>query len=118
MRSRCTECREWATHRTRCATHHKSYLAGPAYAAYSARRAAVARGTNGAATLRAAARTAGFVRCATCLYEFLASAVDIDHIVPLSRGGEDVDGNVQILCRGCHSRKTAQDMDYSSCTPF
>lgn len=29
----------------------------------------------------------------------------IDHIKPLSRGGEHVDSNCQTLCRGCNTRK-------------
>lgn len=32
-----------------------------------------------------------------------------DHIVPLSQGGADVDDNIQCLCSGCHSIKTAVD---------
>ncbi len=28
---------------------------------------------------------------------------------PLSLGGEDVDGNVQVLCHGCHALKTRED---------
>ncbi|WP_102923928.1 HNH endonuclease [Streptomyces noursei] len=37
---------------------------------------------------------------------FPASAVDVDHVRPLSLGGTDTDGNVQVLCRGCHALKT------------
>jgi 5-methylcytosine-specific restriction protein A len=35
--------------------------------------------------------------------------VDIDHVLPLSKGGEDVDSNVQPLCKACHKAKTAID---------
>ena len=34
---------------------------------------------------------------------------DIDHIIPLSRGGSDDVGNLQALCPGCHRKKTDQD---------
>ncbi|MCB5907700.1 HNH endonuclease [Streptomyces pinistramenti] len=47
--------------------------------------------------------------CGWCLATFAAWAVDIDHVRPLSLGGEDVDGNVQVLCRGCHALKTATE---------
>ena len=32
---------------------------------------------------------------------------EVDHMVPLSRGGADAEGNVQRLCRRCHRAKTA-----------
>lgn len=44
---------------------------------------------------------------------------ELDHTVPLFKGGEDTEANCQILCispdgktPGCHERKTAQDMGY------
>ena len=33
---------------------------------------------------------------------------DIDHIVPLERGGTNEPNNLQALCHSCHSRKTAK----------
>ncbi|MFI9721514.1 HNH endonuclease [Streptomyces sp. NPDC052396] len=59
--------------------------------------------------MRKAARRAGYVRCAKCRLSFLASAVDVDHITPLSLGGEDVPENTQFLCRPCHKMKTRAD---------
>jgi 5-methylcytosine-specific restriction protein A len=34
------------------------------------------------------------------------AAVDVDHILPRSQGGQDVLENLQGLCHACHSRKT------------
>ena len=34
---------------------------------------------------------------------------DIDHIIPLSLGGSEEDGNLQALCPGCHRKKTDQE---------
>jgi 5-methylcytosine-specific restriction protein A len=55
--------------------------------------------------------------CARCLRQALPSAMDIDHITPLFKGGQDVDENVQVLCRLCHRTKTNEDMG-SSVPPF
>ncbi|MFI8810261.1 MULTISPECIES: HNH endonuclease [unclassified Streptomyces] len=49
--------------------------------------------------------------------DFPADGVDVDHVRPLSRGGEDVDSNVQVLCHGCHQLKTATEFGGAS-TPF
>nr|WP_267883707.1 HNH endonuclease signature motif containing protein [Streptomyces bikiniensis] len=38
--------------------------------------------------------------------DFPADAVDVDHVRPLSMGGTDTDGNVQVLCRRRHRLKT------------
>jgi 5-methylcytosine-specific restriction endonuclease McrA len=35
--------------------------------------------------------------------------LDVDHIVPRSRGGTDNIENLQTLCRNCHRRKTLVD---------
>lgn len=34
---------------------------------------------------------------------------DVDHIIPREQGGEDSEENLQGMCHGCHSRKTAQE---------
>jgi 5-methylcytosine-specific restriction protein A len=47
----------------------------------------------------------------------LASALDVDHIRPIAHGGEDVDENVQALCRPCHKLKTRTDFGFAN-TPF
>lgn len=82
------------------------------------RRVVIARGTDAAARMRSRIRAAGFAKCARCGLEILASAIDVDHIVPLYKGGEDIDGNVQPLCRAvCHKAKTRVDMSWST-APF
>lgn len=39
----------------------------------------------------------------------LRVAVEVDHIVPLSKGGPDDDTNRQSLCKPCHKDKTRAD---------
>jgi 5-methylcytosine-specific restriction protein A len=37
-------------------------------------------------------------------------ATEVDHIVPVARGGALLDwDNLQSMCHGCHSRKTASE---------
>jgi 5-methylcytosine-specific restriction enzyme A len=46
-------------------------------------------------------------RCAECLRNGrLAAAVEVDHIIPLRRGGTDDVRNLQGLCHDCHAAKT------------
>lgn len=39
-------------------------------------------------------------------------ATELDHVVALVNGGEDVEENRQGLCGPCHEAKTARDMGY------
>lgn len=41
-------------------------------------------------------------RCRRCS---TTSNLSIDHIIPVLAGGDDGDGNLQVLCRPCNSRK-------------
>ena len=49
--------------------------------------------------------------CQHCLTEGrITSAIDVDHIIPLSAQGNRLDlSNLQSLCRACHRTKTSQD---------
>jgi 5-methylcytosine-specific restriction protein A len=109
MRTRCLDCRGWATHGGRCALHHADYNARRSVKSHAKRRAAIARGNNAAAKLRRLVRKAVGAECAVCRGWYLPSMVDIDHIKPLALGGEDVEENVQALCKSCHKAKTAMD---------
>lgn len=45
--------------------------------------------------------------CRACLKRGIESPADeVDHIVPLSRGGSDTRANKQSLCVPCHAAKT------------
>ena len=39
-----------------------------------------------------------------------AAATQVDHVIPKRRGGKDSIKNLQGLCGGCHSRKTATEL--------
>jgi 5-methylcytosine-specific restriction protein A len=36
-------------------------------------------------------------------------ATDVDHVIPLSQGGDDSPENLQSMCHSCHSRKTQRE---------
>jgi tellurite resistance protein len=42
-------------------------------------------------------------RCAECQ---ATSYLEFDHIIPVARGGSNMDANVQLLCRMCNSKKS------------
>lgn len=113
----CIDCGEQATHRGRCVAHHAEYESRPAVRSRRVRRERLATGNDAANRLRKIMRRSGMVDCAKCPSSVFASAADVDHIVPLAHGGEDVDDNVQILCRSCHKAKTRLDFAFSN-TPF
>lgn len=35
---------------------------------------------------------------------------ELDHVIPLYIGGEDIESNCQILCSECHRNKTKSDL--------
>ncbi|MET9425661.1 HNH endonuclease signature motif containing protein [Streptomyces sp. NPDC006540] len=64
--------------------------------------------------MRKALNNAGRGTCARCGISYLASALDVDHIHPIHKGGEDVEDNVQALCKHvCHAHKTRADCGYA-----
>jgi len=46
-------------------------------------------------------------RCACCKSKLIK--YDVDHIVPISKGGMNIDSNVQLLCQKCNRKKGAID---------
>ena len=51
-------------------------------------------------------------RCAGCKIEFLFKIMEVDHVVPRSRGGTDHPENLQLLCPNCNRIKGDRDMVY------
>lgn len=45
--------------------------------------------------------------CACCMTD-IKSKYHVDHIMPLARGGENVDSNAQLLCPPCNMQKKAK----------
>jgi len=48
-------------------------------------------------------------KCNVCR-AFLKSTFEVDHVVPLCRGGTNDTSNLQALCVECHSAKTREDL--------
>ena len=40
------------------------------------------------------------------------ASTQVDHIIPLSKGGTDERSNLQGTCDECHEKKTADDLGY------
>ena len=51
-------------------------------------------------------------RCGGCKVEFLFRIMEVDHVVPRSRGGSDHLENLQLLCPNCNRIKGDRDMAY------
>ena len=51
-------------------------------------------------------------RCGGCKVEFLFRIMEVDHVVPRSRGGSDHPDNLQLLCPNCNRVKGDRDMAY------
>ena len=49
-------------------------------------------------------------RCEKCSAVLKPSEGEVDHILPDVLGGEPVLANAQVLCRVCHTEKTAADV--------
>lgn len=47
--------------------------------------------------------------CSFCGDVCEAGRVDVDHVIPLAKGGADALSNVRVLCRACHVQKTDAD---------
>ena len=55
--------------------------------------------------------------CVSCLsHGKKVLATQLDHIVPLFKGGKDEDDNRQGLCDQCHDDKTREDLGWKQST--
>ena len=46
--------------------------------------------------------------CIYCGYGRRATSLDIDHMIPVARGGSNDPSNLQVICRPCNQRKGVQ----------
>ena len=46
--------------------------------------------------------------CVYCGYRRIAASMDIDHIIPVVRGGSNDESNLQVICSPCNQRKGLQ----------
>ena len=50
--------------------------------------------------------------CNGCYDNFRIWQLEMDHILPKARGGQDTIGNIQLLCSNCNRIKYTNSMDY------
>jgi 5-methylcytosine-specific restriction endonuclease McrA len=48
-------------------------------------------------------------RCCICRCKLSKSGYNLDHIMPISKGGQNADSNVQLTCPKCNAQKRAKD---------
>lgn len=48
-------------------------------------------------------------RCRICKIKLVGVKYHLDHIVPIAKGGLNVDGNIQLLCQKCNQSKGSKD---------
>jgi 5-methylcytosine-specific restriction protein A len=60
--------------------------------------------------IRQAAITRAAGKCEKCQAALKPSEAEVDHVLPDILGGEPVLANARVLCRQCHSEKTAADI--------
>ncbi|HIT34821.1 MAG TPA: HNH endonuclease [Candidatus Faecousia intestinigallinarum] len=53
----------------------------------------------------------GWYTCVRCGRKLRRGDVDIDHIIPQSRGGADGEWNLQCMCRHCNRSKQGDTRD-------
>lgn len=75
------------------------------------KRRALKAGSSGVLSLDIVEVLMSFQRgkCPNCRAKLALTGHHVDHITPLSRGGLNVDGNVQLLCPPCNLSKAAKD---------
>ena len=49
--------------------------------------------------------------CNGCQIDLTANKYHMDHIVAISKGGQNIDSNMQLLCVSCNTSKGAKDFD-------
>lgn len=74
------------------------------------------RGRAGVALRRA--RLQAEPLCRLCKRKGVTRAATVpDHILPLAKGGKDVDSNIRCLCATCHDEVTRQEFGHKPALP-
>ena len=63
-------------------------------------------GEGAARRLRYRINKLGYSDCVSCARRFVASNIEVDHIIGLAQGGQDIEENLQPMCKSCHYVKS------------
>lgn len=98
----CIDCSIVTTGASRCEEHQEKAVSRLKRTPSEEKRRQARRGTSGWDRQRrndeVKKRSGG--RCVLCG----RVGTEVDHVVPLARGGSDEPGNKRLLCRACHRR--------------
>lgn len=91
---------------------HRGYCATHRVVAMPKRESAAMRGYDRVWRVKRLAYLRANPLCVECEQAgHVVAANEVDHRIPLSQGGADEESNYQALCKSCHSRKTAHEVN-------
>ena len=87
---------------------NNSEMHGSYNRAYASRKRAMLRGCSYESYLREDI----LERYPKCLSCYSVDRLELDHVVPISRGGPDCESNLQVLCKSCNISKFTKYHEY------
>ena len=59
--------------------------------------------------VRRGGRSGTFERGDYCTFVYITSTLELEHVTPLSEGGDNGDENLKLVCFACHKAKTSSE---------
>ena len=104
----CPTCLKWFSHRNAKYAHMKNVKCKPPEPSPEPKEEPPRVIRKVTATVKLQIGASQSWKCNNC-YDQLKSTFHIDHIIPICRGGTNVEDNLQALCVECHAQKTQKE---------